>query len=565
MSHVRQVTEPTAEDIEHVKDRADAEAGETSADVDSDGEAPVKPKSTRAKAKAAARAVGDLAGGMDELDMDNYDDDSDEDGAAARLFGSTAADRVFENNADDPELEGDEESDEEIEDFTIRDTDLLFLAARTEDDVSHMEVWVFEESDDPGEDGNMYVHHDLMLPAFPLCMAWMDCYPDPSMASQHGNFVAIGTFRPEIEIWNLDVLDAVAPAGMLGGLKSEQLEPEEGASAAGDSKKKKKKKKAPAKPVLKEGSHEDAVLGMCWNYNFRNVLASGSADCTVKVWDVAQQKCDRTLHHHDGKVQAVAWNPVEPQVLLSGGFDRTAQLVDMRTENGATVEVPLTADCECLVWDLKNPSCFVVSSEDGLVTVVCSSGGLSGSAAGSRPLASAALLSVSWACFTRSLGFSAAGLLLVWSTYQQRGNFIPEDLTYWTMLQFQYAGRGSEWGIGVGWFAHGKHQLLATASTDKTVKMWDCTGGKPSLLHTADLKIGALFAMGFCKDAPHLLAAGGSKGVVSVWDIMTKASVANRFGAELAKHARGGASKIVSEDTVIGPDEDIEEEDEDDD
>ncbi|KAK3285389.1 hypothetical protein CYMTET_7006 [Cymbomonas tetramitiformis] len=509
-----EVTEPTAEDIEHVKDRADAEAGETSADVDSDGEAPVKPKSTRAKAKAAARAVGDLAGGMDELDMDNYDDDSDEDGAAARLFGSTAADRVFENNADDPELEGDEESDEEIEDFTIRDTDLLFLAARTEDDVSHMEVWVFEESDDPGEDGNMYVHHDLMLPAFPLCMAWMDCYPDPSMASQHGNFVAIGTFRPEIEIWNLDVLDAVAPAGMLGGLKSEQLEPEEGASAAGDSKKKKKKKKAPAKPVLKEGSHEDAVLGMCWNYNFRNVLASGSADCTVKVWDVAQQKCDRTLHHHDGKVQAVAWNPVEPQVLLSGGFDRTAQLVDMRTENGATVEVPLTADCECLVWDLKNPSCFVVSSEDGLV--VCHD---------VRMLMDKSKKSKST---VYTLGAHDAATCAM--------SFNPVC-----------------------------HELLATASTDKTVKMWDCTGGKPSLLHTADLKIGALFAMGFCKDAPHLLAAGGSKGVVSVWDIMTKASVANRFGAELAKHARGGASKIVSEDTVIGPDEDIEEEDEDDD
>lgn len=85
----------------------------------------------------------------------------------------------------------------------------------------------------------------------------------------------------------------------------------------------KKKKQRP----LREGSHSDAVLGLSWNRDFRNVLASGSADQSVKVWDIAAARCQHTLTHHKGKVQAVAWNPAEAPVLLSGGFDKAAALV----------------------------------------------------------------------------------------------------------------------------------------------------------------------------------------------------------------------------------------------
>ena len=45
------------------------------------------------------------------------------------------------SNVEDPYLQlGDSEDESELEDMTFRDTDLVILGARNEDDVSHLEV-----------------------------------------------------------------------------------------------------------------------------------------------------------------------------------------------------------------------------------------------------------------------------------------------------------------------------------------------------------------------------------------------------------------------------------------
>ncbi|KAI7982442.1 putative WD repeat-containing protein C17D11.16 [Camellia lanceoleosa] len=57
--------------------------------------------------------------------------------------------------------------------MTITTEDAAIVCARNEDDVSHLEVWIYEDPADG--DSNMYVHHDIIIPAFPLCTAWLDC------------------------------------------------------------------------------------------------------------------------------------------------------------------------------------------------------------------------------------------------------------------------------------------------------------------------------------------------------------------------------------------------------
>lgn len=47
----------------------------------------------------------------------------------------------------------------------------------------------------------------------------------------------------------------------------------------------------------------------------------------MQVWDITKGTAEHTLTHHSDKVQAVAWNPAESPVLLTGGFDKLAALV----------------------------------------------------------------------------------------------------------------------------------------------------------------------------------------------------------------------------------------------
>jgi periodic tryptophan protein 1 len=60
-------------------------------------------------------------------------------------------------------------------------------------------------------------------------------------------------------------------------------------------------------------------------------LASGSADTTVKIWDLEEQVCKANLTElHKNKVQLVRWNLNNEQLLLTGGYDRVINVVDVR-------------------------------------------------------------------------------------------------------------------------------------------------------------------------------------------------------------------------------------------
>ena len=236
------------------------------------------------------------------------------------------------------------------------------MAAKTEDDVSCLETYVYESAED-----NIYVHHDIMLPSFPLCVEWLNYNVNPSVeddGTRRGNMVAVGTFDPDIEIWDLDTVEGVYPDAILGaGADKGKAEPS--STATSDKKSKKKKKKRKAKMGANDKFHVDAVMCLSANALQRNLLLSGSADTTVKLWDLqngSSSSCVKSYNFHTDKVSAVQWHPTEAFYALSGSYDRSVMAADFRTVDGSGAKWKFDADIEGVKWDPHNSNLFYVST-----------------------------------------------------------------------------------------------------------------------------------------------------------------------------------------------------------
>jgi periodic tryptophan protein 1 len=172
---------------------------------------------------------------------------------------------------------------------------------------------------------------------------------------------AIGTFDPDIEIWDLDLLESIYPDTILGAGANKSSSSEPDPSPSKNKKKKKKKKGKKAGPNAHH--HVDAVMCLSSNRLQRNLLLSGSADTTVKLWDLSNgssSSCAKSYSYHLDKVSALQWHPTEAFFALSGSYDRVAIAADFRTTDGLVAKWKFDGDVEGVKWDPLDPNFFYV-------------------------------------------------------------------------------------------------------------------------------------------------------------------------------------------------------------
>ena len=441
-----------------------------------------------------------------EYNMDDYDDDeAPTNPEKFAMFGNIRSLAYHAPGEEDPYLELPEntkDSDDEREELQVLATDNLILAAKVEDEVAHLEVLVYEDDND-----NLYVHHDIMLPAVPLCVEWLN-YPVGPQSSERttGNFAAIGTMGPEIEIWDLDTVDSMYPNAILG-----QAPSTEDAVVDETTKKSKKKKK---KPKANDEHHIDAVLALAANRQHRNLLASASADKTVKLWDLSTGKCAKSYNMHSDKVCALDWHPTESTKLLSGSYDRTVVATDMRAPDAEAPRWIVSADVERVRWDLHDPNFFYVTTEAGTVQ-----------------------------CF---------------DSRQPPKSHDKPSKAVWTLQAHDNPVSAFDINPIVPGF-------LVTGSEDKRVKLWNVQDGKPSMVISRNVDVGRVFSAHFAPDpeVAFRLSVAGSKGQVQVWDTSTNANVRSVFGGRVKMPEDSGKGErmvaVAESDDESDDDEEVDE------
>ena len=79
-----------------------------------------------------------------------------------------------------------EDSEEEKEDYTIRNSDAIVVTANAENEHSSLEVYIYDHNS-----SDLYVHHEIILASYPLCIEWL-----PKWKGNRSNLVVVGTFLP---------------------------------------------------------------------------------------------------------------------------------------------------------------------------------------------------------------------------------------------------------------------------------------------------------------------------------------------------------------------------------
>jgi WD40 repeat protein len=242
--------------------------------------------------------------------------------------------------------------------------------------------------------------------------------------------------------------------------------------------------------------HTGSVLAVTYSPD-GHLLASASADKTIKLWDTVTGKQLRSIEDHTNHVRSVAFSP-DGELLASGGDDRTVKLWHVPTcghvdsfegkgHTGAIRAVAFSRDGNTLAsggqegtlrfWD--------IGTYDPAETIDCHG----------EPI-----VSITFSADESRMAIAGeTGTLQVWNLDDWKNTTISDAHTA-AIASIDLTPDGL---------------TLASGSTDKTIKLWT-PGGYP--LGTLIAHAGPVSSVVFSPNGRHLASASDDK-TIRLWDL----------------------------------------------
>ena len=302
--------------------------------------------------------------------------------------------------------------------------------------------------------------------------------------------------------------------------------------------------------LVVQAGHSEPVNSLKFSPDGK-ILASGSDDSTIKIWDVENEKELRTLSGHSDNVMSISFSP-DGKTIASGSLDKTIKLWDVESGKGLQTltdpfglpiySVLFTLDGKTLVsvsgndrvelWDIESAKVIktfsISSSLSDYTSSTISLDGRRLASGGNNKVtriwdieSGRVLKTLSGQEFNadgpNSARFSQNGKLL--AIYRNwlaggKGNLPIELWDIESGQRLRTLPGHNEFIMLVSFSPNGK--ILASGSGDKTIKLWDVESGKE--LRTLPGYSNYFESLSFSPDGK-TLASGSYDRTITLWDV----------------------------------------------